>query len=718
MEEKKENRDDKSIRLFWTLYSVLGMVAFIILVKLVFVMFVERQYWNDVASEMVKWNKTIEPRRGNILSDEGLLMASSMPQYRVYLDFKSGERVERLRAVDQDRKDTLFGNYCSQSASAMHRLFPSIPEERFLEYYRKGHSQKSHYYALVPDGRALSYNQFKEAVRTVPWLKSRYDGWFYSKTSTVARKKPFGSLATRTLGDLYGAKDSARYGLELSFDSVLRGRPGVGHEERVRNTVRLIVDTMQIDGCDIVTTLNVQMQDFTETALRRRLMELGATSGVAVLMEVKTGDIKSMASLTRTSDGGYYEIQNNVVKEIYEPGSTFKTVSMMVALDDGKITLNDSVFCENGQYYGFGGVRMTDSHPEGWMTTVEVLQESSNIGTAKLIAPKYKGHEEEFVDGICRTGINTHFSMQLTGTGAPVIKRENVYWDATRLPWMTYGYNVQLPAINTLAFYNGIANGGHMVEPRLVTEVRRDGKVIEEFPVKTVKRQMCKETTLRDIRYMLEKVVSDGTGKQAGSELFKVAGKTGTAQMSHGASGYTNGGRSYLASFCGYFPADDPKYTCIVAVHTPVGYGAGVAGPVFHEISEKVMAMSGTRKLEEARDTLHPATPKVLDGDLVKAASVLRELGLRAEMKDGTALEDSLWGSVTNAGDTILFSPRENRNGLVPNVVGMGASDAVYLLKSLGLNVDISGVGRVYSQSLTPGSRFGEGNYISIKLKM
>ena len=714
---RKNGSVDKSVRLFRILTVLMGTVAVIVVFKLLIVMFVERNYWQEVSSYMFSWNKTIEPKRGNIISDEGLLMASSMPQYRVYLDFKSGERVEKLRSADQSRKDTLFGNWGQKTAEAMHAIFPGIPTSAFLEYYRRGHSQMSHYYALMPDGSALSYNQFKEAVATVPWLNRRYDGWFYSKSSIVARKKPFGSLATRTLGDLYGAKDSARYGLELSFDSVLRGKAGVGHEERMRNTVRLVVDTAQIDGCDIVTTLNVQMQDFTETALRRRLEELGATSGVAVLMEVETGDIKSMASLTRTSDGGYYEVQNNVVKEIYEPGSTFKTVSMMVALDDGKITLEDSVFCENGQYYGFGGVRMTDSHNEGWLTTVEVLMESSNIGTAKLIAPKYKGQEEQFVEGIYRTGINTHFDMQLSGTAAPVIRKDG-YWDATRLPWMTYGYNIQLPAINTLAFYNGIANGGKMVAPRLVTEVLRDGRTVEKFPVKVVNRQMCKETTLHDIRFMLEKVVEEGTGKQAGSALFKVAGKTGTAQISKGAGGYTNGGRSYLASFCGYFPADDPKYSCIVAVHTPVGYGAGVAGPVFHEISEKVMAMAGARKLEEARDTVTQFRPRVLNGDLAKADAVLREFGLKAMVADGKEISDSIWGSSSTKNDTIRFEVRNYHNGLVPNVVGMGASDAVYLLESVGLKVEISGVGRVYSQSLNPGTKFNKGNYISLKLRM
>lgn len=712
-----EGNSSRSVKRFRILTVIIGAVAVVIMVKLLLVMFAERNYWKTVSSYMVVWNKPVDARRGNILSDEGLLMASSMPQYRVYLDFKTSERVEKLRDLDQMRKDTLFGNYLDRTASAMHALFPSIPESRFKEYYRSGYSRKSHYYALMPDGRALSYNQFKEAVETVPWLKTRYDGWFYSKVGNVARKKPFGQLATRTLGDLYGAKDSARYGLELSFDSVLRGKPGVGHEERFRNTVRLVVDEEQTDGCDIVTTLNVNMQDIAESALRRELEKVNAVSGVAVLMEVATGDIKAMTSLTRT-ETGYYEIQNNVVKELYEPGSTFKTVSMMVALDAGRLSLEDSVYCEMGAYNGFGGVRMTDSHKLGWATTVDVLKESSNIGTAKLISAAFKGREEEFVEGIYKTGINTHFNMQLTGTAAPVIRKDG-YWDATRLPWMSFGYNVQLPVINTLAFYNAIANDGQMIEPRLVTEIRRDGHTVESFPVRTVVKHICKESTLRSIRYMLGQVVTDGTGKSAGSEYFAVAGKTGTAQMSQGKSGYKGGGVTYLASFCGYFPADNPVYTCIVAIRTSTAFGAGatLAGPVFHEISEKAMALSVRKDLTEAVDTLHGHFPDVLNGDLTNADYVLKKLGMKA-VWDEYESDDSIWGTIRTKNDTILFTSREYRNGLVPNVVGMGASDAIYLLESVGLRAELSGVGRVYSQSITPGSRFTKGSVISIKLRM
>ena len=707
---------DKTKNRFVTIEILIVIVMLFVVIKLLVVMFKERSYWNEVAACMVEKDKTIEQRRGNILSDEGLLMAGSMPQYRIFLDFASSEMIEKVRKNDQLSKDSVFNNNCSKVASVMHSVFPNIPERKFVDYYTAGHSKKNHYYAFMPDGSPLSYLQYKELVTKIPWLRPRYEGWFYSKKSTISRKRPFGELAARTLGDLYGAKDSARYGLELSFDSVLRGKPGIGHEERLRNVRRLIPDVAPEDGCDIVTTINVKMQDVAESALRRRLEELNAYSGVAVLMEVSTGNIKAMTSLTRCDDGRYREIQNNVARELYEPGSTFKTVSMMVALDAGLLTLDDSVFCEMGEYSGFGGVPMTDSHPNGWLTTTEVLMQSSNIGTAKLISKAYKGRETEFVEGILKTGIGTHFTMQLTGTASPSI-RKDVYWDATRLPWMSFGYNVQLPVVNTLAFYNGIANGGRMIEPRLVTEIQKNGHKVKEFPVTTVTGHMCKESTLKDIKYMLEQVVEGGTGTRAGSDLFKVAGKTGTAQISHGASGYKNGGKVYLASFCGYFPADEPEYTCIVAVQTPYGDGSRAAGPVFREIAESTVAMTSSRSILDAVDTVNMHLPKVFSGDLTKAHTVLKTLGIDVTTDNMKELKDSMWGT-SATDDAIRFESHDYLNRRVPNVTGMGASDAVYLLEKAGLSVSLSGVGHVYYQSLAPGSDFRKGNPISIRLRM
>ncbi len=726
MAEKDDARKQEKKRVsrkYLSLFLLMLVWGALIIIKMVMVMFGERQYWNDVERNMTPVNRVIEPRRGNILSDEGLLLASSMKQYRIFLDFRTAEKDEARARKDQMRKDTLYTKHLAEFARQMHEIFPKYSIQEFADHYQKGYESKSHSWLLLPgtsrNSYPVSYNQYKSLVKTV-WLKPKYEMWFYSAESKISRQKPFGALAARTIGSMYEAKDSARNGLELSFDSLLRGVPGRGHQEKVQNVTRMVADVPQIDGCDVHTTINVDMQDIAEVALRKVMDTHNAASGIVVLMEVKTGDIKAMASLTKTAPGQFDEIQNNAVREIYEPGSTFKPVSMMVALDAGKINLKDSVYCEKGVYTGFGGSRMTDSHEYGWLDVPHIIANSSNIGTSKLIHAAYKDNPQEFVDGVYRTGINTHFGLQLTGTAAPVIRRDG-YWDATRLPWMSIGYNTQLPVINTLAFYNGIANGGCMVAPRLVTKVTREDEVVQEFPVEVVVRHMCKDETLAKVKSMLELVVADGTGKNAGSKYFAVAGKTGTAQLSQGDAGYRNGPRRYMVSFCGYFPADNPQYSCIVSVRTDGGAAGGAtwAAPAFHEISEKVMASRNLRDVHEAYDSVRQFIPKVMPGDLAKASTVLKGLGKKNLMrKIDRSLPDSIWGSVNSDSGRYVMNYVEYAEGIVPDVRGMGASDALYLLERMGMRVSIEGVGKVKTQVPSRNTRFKKGDRIQLTLSM
>ena len=724
MDNNPHKQEKKKVsRKYVTLFLLMAVWGVLIIVKMGIVMFGERQYWHDVNTKLTPVNRVIEPRRGNILSDDGLLLASSVKQYRVFLDFRTAEKQPERAKKDQMRKDTLFSKHLAEFARQMNEIFPQYSVQEFVNHYQKGYDSKSRSITLLPGSSRntypITYNQYKSLARTV-WLKPKYERWFYSAESKISRQKPFGSLAARTIGSMYEAKDSARNGLELSFDSLLRGTPGRGHQEKVQNVTRMVADIPQIDGCDVHTTLNVDMQDVAEMALRKVMDTWNAASGIVVLMEVKTGDIKAMASLTKTGPGQFDEIQNNAVREIYEPGSTFKPVSMMVALDEGKISLTDSVFCENGVYTGFGGSRMTDSHKYGWLDVPHIIANSSNIGTSKLIHAAYKDDPQAFVDGVYRTGINTHFGLQLTGTAAPVIRREG-YWDATRLPWMSIGYNTQLPVINTLAFYNGIANGGCMVAPRLVTKVTRDGDVVKEFPVEVVRRHMCKDETLDKVKSMLELVVLEGTGKNAGSKYFAVAGKTGTAQLSQGAAGYKSGAITYMVSFCGYFPADDPQYTCIVSVRTAGGAAGGAtwAAPAFHEISEKVMASRNLRDVMEAFDSTRQFIPKVLTGDLAKASTVLRGLGKRNLMRRADRMvADSVWGTVSSDSGRYVMHYVEYADGLVPDVRGMGAADALYLLERMGMRVSLDGVGKVKSQVPARNTRFRKGDRIQLTLTM
>lgn len=721
-----ENEKKRMTRTSFTIFLFALMWACAVLVKAVVVMFAERSYWQDVSKEMTSEIRVIEPRRGNILSDEGLQLASSMKQYRVLIDFyTSGNLTNKKLANEQYRKDTLFERHLDEFVAGMHELFPQYSENELREHYRKGKAQKSRGWLLLPgtsrNSFPVSYNQYK-ALGKLAWTKPRYENWFFSAESKISRKKPFGTLAGRTLGELFESKDSARYGLELAFDSLLRGVKGQGHVEKVQNVKRVIADIPQIDGCDVVTTLNVSMQDIAETALRREVEKIGAVSGCAVLMEVKTGDIKAIANINRNANGTYSENQNNAVKDLFEPGSTFKPVSIMVALDDGKLNPDDSVFCEHGRYYGFGGGSvMTDvGNGYGMLTVAGVLMKSCNIGVSKLINARYKDDPTAFVDGIYRTGINTKFDLQLTGTAAPVIRRD-AYWDNTRLPWMSIGYNTQLPVVNTLAFYNGLANGGKMVAPRLVTKVVKDGEIVKSFPVTVVREHMCKPETAEILTGMLKRVVAEGTGKQAASTHFEVAGKTGTAQLSQGAGGYKSGTKTHMVSFCGFFPADDPVYSMIVSIRTSGGAAGGgtMAAPVFHEISEKIMARLNLSGPEAARDTVHKFLPDVKSGDLLAADRVLEELDLNPQWTNRSALRrDTIWGAVVSDSGKIVMRPGNIGYDVVPDVVGMGAKDALYLLEKCGLRVDMTGVGTVRSQSIRRGTKIRKGDRIAITLRM
>lgn len=722
----KKRTEQQKLKLAYSLvfFAIAVFCSVAIIGKMATTMFVERSYWQEVSDYSIDWDVKIPARRGNILSDEGLLLSSSIPQYMIHFDFKSYEKNADDRLKDQTRKDTLFQYYIEPFVDELVALFPQYTKQQILTHYREKFNERSSYCTILPKARPISYNQYN-ALKDNEWLKPKYNNWFYSCEERVSRQKPYGELASRTIGDLYGVLDSAKNGLELSYDSLLRGKPGVGHQEKVMGITRIITDKPQIDGCDIITTLNVEMQDIAERALRRELEQLNAASGVAMVMEVKTGDIKAIANLTRLDNGSFMEIQNNAVKEYFEPGSTFKTVAMMVGMDEGKIQMDEKVYCHKGIYNGFSARQAMRDHnyrSGGYdtLTTTEILMYSSNIGIAKLIDKGYKDNPQLFVDAVKRTGIGNHFTMQLVGTASPVINRDG-YWDATRLPWMATGYNLQLPVVNTLTFYNAIANNGKMVEPRLVKEVRRGEDVIEKIPVKVVNEQICKEKTLKDVQYMLEQVVSKGLAKQAGSTHFKAAGKTGTAQMGYGSNGRT----THMVSFCGYFPADNPQYTCIVSIRTSAemggaASGGGMAGPVFHEISEKIMATKLFKDVEMAIDSSLYVAPKVLNGNLQKVQIVLDELDMDAEW-DGVkySKRDSIWGSTRSDSTTVTIKAGDYITpGLVPNVVGMGAQDALYLLESVGLKVKINGVGRVRQQSLRAGTRFNSGSTIVLTLRM
>ena len=676
-------------------------------------MFVERDYWEAVSDRFVKENVEVQPNRGNIISADGQLMASSLPEYKIYMDFVAGDRDSTKKAKQQLWRDSVFFSKLDSICDGLHRLFPDRSAKEFRKHLLKGHKKQSRNWLIYP--KRISYIKYKEARQLPMFNLSPYKGGFHA-TAYNQRKKPFGSLATRTLGELYGGKDTARFGLELAYDSVLRGTVGITHRQKVMNKYLNIVDVPPQDGLDIMTTIDVEMQDICEKALVDKLKEIDARIGVAILMETATGDVKAIVNMTKCADGKYREIRNNAVSDLLEPGSVFKTASFMVAFEDGVIGMNDSVNVGSGIMEMHGRKMKDHNWRRGgyqWLTVPKILQYSSNIGVSYYIDKHYFNNPQKYVDGLYKTGIAEDLKLTIPGYAKPRIRRpkkDGSNWSKTALAWMSIGYETQVPPISTVAFYNGIANGGKMMKPRFVKAVLKNGEVIREYPTEVVREQMCSPQTLKNIQTCLEWVVSKGLGKQAGSKNFPVSGKTGTAQI-WTAAGFAS---QYLVSFAGYFPSDAPKYSCIVCIQKGVpASGGGQCGPVFKRIAEAVMTRHLKTDILTARDTVGLVVPLVKGGDLRAAGSVMDALRIPYR-----ATETAEWGTAESddKGVTLRMRRTGEDANVMPDVHGLGARDAVFLLEQQGAKVIVQGLGQVVKQSVSPGQPLTKGETVTLTL--
>ena len=702
---------------YFFIVVVMLLLGVFIIAKAAIIMYAERKYWQEVADRFVRENVTIRPNRGNILSADGKLMASSLPEYRIYMDFMSGERDQARRAKDQQRRDQNLTDSIDSICIGLHRIFPDKSVAYFKRHLRQGRKKKSRHWLIYPN--RISYIQYKEVKSLPVFRQGPYSGGFHEQIYNQ-RKKPFGSLASQTLGRLYAdTAKGARSGIELAFDSVLRGRNGVTHRQKVMDHYLNIVDIPAQDGCDVVSTIDVGMQDICEKALRDELERINAMVGVAVLMEVKTGEVKAIVNLTKANDGKYYEMNSNAISDLLEPGSTFKTASIMVALEDGKITPHTLVDTGNG-IMNMHGSKMRDHnwHRGGYgeIDVTRILEVSSNIGVSYLIDKYYRDDPQKFVDGLKRMSLDQPLHLQIHGEGKPYLKGpDERYFAKTTLPWMSIGYETQLPPLNILTFYNAIANDGVMVRPKFVKALLRDGEVVKEYPTEVINPKICSDSTLSQIRTILRSVVKNGLAKPAGNPEFAVSGKTGTAQISKGKEGYKSGRVNYLVSFCGYFPSEAPKYSCIVSIQKPglPASGGLMAGSVFGKIARRVFAQDLRFDLSAAIDSTSCPIPDVKAGELEDTREVLAALDIPVEAN----VPADAWSVQQPDTTAVVMHEREPKPGLMPNVVGMGAKDAVYLLEKEGLKVHLSGIGRVRRQSLPAGSRIVKGRTVALTLR-
>ena len=724
--------------------AIMTFLAVVVVLKAGYIMTVQKTYWQTVAAKVRLDSVLVNPLRGNILAAGNQRLACNLPEYRVYMDFQ---------AIRDSKCDTLWHDSLGRPTKdllalceGLHRVFPSRSAKAFLDSleaayaYIDSKGRRKRCYPIWK--RRIDYMTYKQLKELPIFCLGPYRSGF-SGVELMVRNRPYGSLASSIVGAAYKESGKAYSGLELAYDTILAGTPGIKHRRKVLNKFINISDTAAVDGADLVSTIDVFVQDLAERSLKKELIKDKAYTGVAIVMEVETGDIKAMVNLDKDSLGRYYEGRNHAIADLLEPGSVFKTASILTAIDDGYIkdTANCIVHTGCGIMEMYGAkMRDHNWHRGGYgdINVSRILQVSSNIGVSWLIDKFYGDNPGKFVDGIHRLGLATDLKLPFPEYEAPRVRhprkdktgRHWANWSKTALPWMSIGYETQVPPISTLTFYNAIANGGKMVRPRFVSRIEKDGEVIKEFPVQVIKNQICKNpASIGVIQDILYKVVHVGVGKTAGSKSFHVSGKTGTAQKAHNGS-YKSGTVDYLLSFCGYFPSGKdadgkpvkPKYSCIVCIQKSglPASGGLMSGQVFHDIAEGIMARNVRYDVSSSRDSLSCFIPEVKSGNILAADYVLSHLGLKTttEWSGSYATGNPIWGTAEKETKEVKLSKVPmTPEGIMPDVMGMGARDAVYLLESRGLKVIIKGRGKVHQQSIAYGKPYRRGTRVTLEME-
>lgn len=691
-------------------FAVLCVFAAFIIAYLFKIQFKEGDKWRAMAEELSTREETTEPMRGNVYAADGSLLATSIPYYDLRIDGKAPAFVN----------EELFNDKIDSLAVLLSKEFKDKSATEYKLILKKVRRTKNRYYLLK---RKVSFTQMKH-VRSFPLFnQGRYKGGLTAEEHNK-REKPFDLLASRTIG--FYVKGQPPVGIEGAFNQYLEGKPGKRMVQRVAGGAWIPVnEEAQIDalnGMDVITTIDINLQDVAEEALMKTLVQNNAEWGTAILMEVATGEVKAIANLTRKAEGIYDEDLNYAVRESCEPGSTFKLFSIMALLDEGKAKLTDMFDTEGGKKKYFANATMYDSEEggHGIVTLQHAFEVSSNVAISSAVVAGFKRDPIAYYNYYDKLGLTQKLNLQITGEGTPHIKHpKDKDWYGTTLPWSSIGYEVKVTPLQVITVYNGVANNGRMMKPLFVKRIEQTGRVIKSYEPEVLNSQLCKMETLAEVHKMLKGVVENGTGQSMLNPHYKVAGKTGTALVADGRYGYKK--PIYRSSFIGYFPADNPKYTCFVMVNAPskgVYYGAAVAGPVFKEIADKVFS-SSVKLHPEIRYAYKEMTndlPVVSMAHNKDAQIIASKVGLTLHTGDGKLYENTEWISLTNNGSFLTVSPSTFNQHLVPDVKGMGLKDALFLLENLGCNVQINGVGRVVQQSVLPGNQITKGMVISLKL--
>ena len=678
------------------LYIFVCIIAFVVVSRVLIV----QRLNNDISSVNIPKFFKIEASRGNIFSDDGSLLAISMPLYNVFLD---------LSVID----DGLFNQEISNLSRNLSILFKSKTPDEYEKHLRDSRVKKNNKYVKLRS--KVTHNELS-SLRSFPILKLGQNKGGLIAEERPNRENPFGILAKRTIGLL---RESNPIGLERAYNKTLSGVDGLQLKQRIDKNFWRNEDSqfnsLPQSGNDIVTTINVDMQDVAEGALMNALTHHDADWGTVVLMEVASGHVKAIANL-KNNDGVFDEYYNHAIAEHSEPGSTFKLASVIAGLEDGFYTLLDSVDTEDGTHKFYDKI-MRDSRKGGYgkITIGEALVKSSNVGISKIIDKYYKDKPKDFIDRIYKMGLCTPLDLELPYPNNLLVKRPGEGgWSGVTLPWMSIGYSLRLSPIHMLTFYNAIANEGVMVKPLFTSQILKDGKLISSNNTEIINPAICSKSSIKAITPYLIDVVDRGTAKKIKNNQYKIAGKTGTSLVGYGQKREDEIKR-YRASFVGFFPAQKPKYSCIVVVYNPKEngfYGSDVAAPVFKEISDKIfasdMSIHKSIKTKERIDKL----PILSQGTTEDAIQILDRVLVDYESTD------SKWMVPSNSNSQIKLSTRnvedDFKKGLMPNLYGMNLMDAVFLLENAGLDVVISGKGHVVSQSIRKGEMISNNQKINL----
>jgi cell division protein FtsI (penicillin-binding protein 3) len=690
-------------------YFAIALLAGALLIRILILQYVQRGKWSDMSEKFVYKTAEVQASRGDILTDDGRLLASSVPYYTIYMDTRSS-------GMSSETWSNGIGGLSSGLSQILGVRSGAAWRTVITDARRKGDR-----YFLIQ--RKVDFESLKKLKELPVFKEGQYKGGMVAMAEN-RRILPNSDMASRTIGYLNLGSEGNEVGVEGAFDKDLAGKNGVAIKQRLTGgdwiTVEGSNSVESKDGNDVVTTLDIDLQDVATTALMNQLKKHNAHHGCAVLMEVETGDIKACANLEIGSDGDYHETYNYAVGESTEPGSTFKLPVLMAAIEDGVIDTGDIVDTGTGSVKFYNKViHDTKEGGNGKITVKEVFEKSSNVGTSKLIYEHYRDNPKDFVNRLYAMRLNKKLDLQIKGEGEPLIRYPgDKLWSGISLPMMSHGYEVQLTPLQILTFYNAVANDGRMMRPRFVTAILRNGSTLKTFEPDVIINSIASRSTIRKAKKMMEGVVERGTATNLRNANYKIAGKTGTAQIARDNKGYGQGTRmSYQASFVGYFPAENPLYSCIVVVNAPsngVYYGNVVAGSVFKEISDKVYATRFFKDyIPENIADIKPSAPEAGNGYREDIDEVLKNLDVRYKR---TADDD--WVATRESGDTIRLAGVKMQKGLIPDVRGMSLRDAVYLLENSGIRVKYNGKGRVLRQSPEHGARYYDGTVVSLEMNM